>query len=67
MNILKAQETRKTYTIRVSTDELIRKIKWLDKRNESIKSIEDDRGGSGGWVIYVYLPPLPIVYAEEEV
>ena len=62
MSSLKAQETPKTYTIRVSTNELIRKIKWLDKFNQSIKSIEDDRGGSGDWVIYIYVDP----HLEEE-
>jgi len=55
MNSLKAQETLETYTIRAPANELIEIIEWLDKHNHSIKSIKDDRGCGGGWVIYFYV------------
>lgn len=39
--------------ILVTTEELLGSIEWLDARGETIIKIEDDRGGSGGWVIFV--------------
>lgn len=36
----------------VSTEELVGHIAWLDAIHATILNIEDDRGGSGSWVIH---------------
>lgn len=35
-----------------STNELLGHVEWLDAINATIVKIEDDRSGSGAWVIY---------------
>ena len=37
--------------INVPTNELPGIIEWLDAINAVIHNIEDDRGGSGSWII----------------
>jgi hypothetical protein len=39
--------------IRVTTEELLGSIEWLDAKGETIIKIEDDRSGGGGWVIFI--------------
>lgn len=39
--------------ITVTTKELMGAIEWLDAKGTVILKIEDDRSGSGGWIIYL--------------
>jgi hypothetical protein len=60
---------RQTHSYKeVRTDDLLDGIKQVDDQGEVIKSILDDRGGSGGWVIQVYSLPIeePEIEDEEE-
>lgn len=43
----------KTTKILVATEELLGSIEWLDAKGETITKIEDDRGGSGSWIIFL--------------
>ncbi len=39
--------------ILVSTVELLGSIEWLDAKGATIIKIEDDRGNSGDWAIFI--------------
>jgi hypothetical protein len=39
--------------ISVTTEELLGSIEWLDAKGKTITKIEDDRGGSGSWIIFI--------------
>ena len=59
-------EPPKLDEIRAAEDELLKTIASLDAQDLIIARIEDDRAGSGGWVIKVYGKEIEESFDETE-